>query len=58
MLMVADLPGGLAEAGRGEAGCALRHGDMGASDGVKVEVRVQGAEDAAGTLSGAGGVAG
>ena len=58
ILVVADLPGDLAEAGRGEAGRALRHGDVGASDGVQVEVLVQGAEDAGGRLSGAGWVAG
>jgi hypothetical protein len=46
MLVVADLAGDLAEAGRGEAGCPFRHGDMGPSDGVQVEVPVQGAEDA------------
>ena len=45
VLVVADLPGDLAEAGRGEAGRALRHRDMGTGDGVQVEVPVQGAEE-------------
>jgi hypothetical protein len=57
VLVVADLPGDLAEAGRDEAGRALRHRDIGTGDGVQVEVLVQGAEDAV-RLSGAGWVAG
>jgi len=52
MLVVADLPGDRAEAGRGEAGRALRHRDMGTGDGVQVEVLVQGAEDAGGQVIG------
>jgi hypothetical protein len=46
MLVVADLPGDLAEAGRAEAGHAPRHRDMDTGDGAQVEVPVQGAEDA------------
>ena len=58
VLVVADLPGDLAEAGRDEAGRALRHRDMGTGDGVQVEVPVQGAEDAGGQVIGSGWVAG
>jgi hypothetical protein len=56
VLVVADLPGDLAEAGRGEAGLALRHRDMDTGDGVQVRILVQGAEDTV-RLSGAGWVA-
>lgn len=52
MLVVADLPGDLAEAGCGEAGCALRYGDVSAADCVQVELRVQGAEDVGGQVIG------
>jgi hypothetical protein len=52
VLVVADLPGDLAEAGRGEAGRALGIGDMGAADGEQVEALIQGAEDASGQVIG------
>src|SRR2546429_581219 len=45
-LEVADLRCDLAEAGRDEAGRALRYRDTGTGDGVPVVVPVQGAENA------------
>jgi hypothetical protein len=46
VLVIADLPGDLAQALPGEAGRTFRDRDMNAADRVQVELRVQGAEHA------------